>query len=305
MRREIAKHPDASCSALAERQYGAIERSQALGAGLSASAIDRRVASGRWKRILPRVYIVNGTPNSWRTLASAACLWGGPGTVISHGAAAFMWNLSGFDSPAIEVTSPRRLSQVNGITIHRRTGLGPGDQTVTAGIPVTSIHRTLLDLGDTCPIEQVQDALDSALRRGTTSAGWLQRELQRVGIQGRKGPAVLRKLLEGDVERPTWLERRFVTLLSRTHLPPYEREYAALGYRLDFAWPSAMLAVEIQSEKWHRRLARWNQDLARHNELTAAGWTILHFTWEQIKNEPRTVIREIIETYRRLTGLAI
>ncbi|MGH2806992.1 MAG: hypothetical protein ACRDKT_06930 [Actinomycetota bacterium] len=36
--------------------------------------------------------------------------------------------------------------------------------------------------------------------------------------------------------------------------------------------------------------------------MTSAGWTVLHFTWAQIRDEPDVVIAEILETYGRLVG---
>lgn len=139
-----------------------------------------------------------------------------------------------------------------------------------------------------------------------TSARWLERQLSRLGTRGRKGASVLRSILdEGDEEKwPSWLERRFIRLLHGAHMSEYEREHRACGgkYRLDFAWPGALLGIEVHGGKWHRRRLRWDEDLARHNELTAAGWTILHFTFKQLRDDPARVIAEIRATYDRLWG---
>ena len=54
----MVHHPDVV--ALMARQHSLITRSQALAAGLSASALDRLVASGAWTRVGRGVYHLAG-----------------------------------------------------------------------------------------------------------------------------------------------------------------------------------------------------------------------------------------------------
>lgn len=294
-------HPETSCNAITESQLGLIHRDQALQCGLSSATIGRRVASGRWRRIFPNVYLVAGTPMSWTSWTLAAVLWAGD-AVASHRAVARLWGFPGFESAPIDLSSARRLRSPK-VIVHHATDLESCDRTRVAVVPVTSVHRTLIDLGDVASAQQVEDALDNAVRRGLTSADWLRRQLDRIGTNGRKGAGVLRDLLTDDEERPSWLERRFIRLVSGTEMQPFHREYPVLKYFLDFAWPEAFLGVEVHGEKWHRKI--WLRDWRRHNELTAAGWTVLHFTWTQIRDEPEAVIAEIVSTYRRLVGLDV
>lgn len=295
--------PDLACAAIAETQFSLIERSQALEAGMSPNAIKYRLATGRWKRLMPNVYLISGAAITWMTKAMSAVLWGGTESALAYRAAAHVWRFDGFGPGPIEICTNRRLRS-NDVLVHRVSELVPRDKTKLQGIAVTSVHRTLIDLGDVCSPEAVEDALDGALRRRLTSAEWLSKELQRVGTHGRKGAATLKALLESGEVRPSWLERRFIRLLAKTEMPPHTREHPALDrYWIDFAWPGALLGVEVHGEKWHRRRMKWPKDLARHNALTAAGWTILHFTWAQIRDEPNVVISEVLSTYRRLAGL--
>ncbi|MGH2820060.1 MAG: type IV toxin-antitoxin system AbiEi family antitoxin domain-containing protein [Actinomycetota bacterium] len=62
------------CMRIAESQVGLIHRLQAMGAGLSRSAIDRRVRAGRWEHALPSVYRMRGCASSLQQRAMAACL---------------------------------------------------------------------------------------------------------------------------------------------------------------------------------------------------------------------------------------
>ncbi len=247
MRQQMSKQPD--WMQRAARRHGAVARRELISEGLSSSAIARRV----------------GARISGATLLA-------PQTVASHRAAARLWDIGGIRTNLIEVTTSARL-RMPGITAHRHT-LTNKDVTSHRGIPITSVHRTLVDLGAVVSAVILEDALDDAMRKGLTSIHWLQKELERIGVHGKKGPAALSKLLlEADASMPSWLERRFIRRLKGTKIPPYEREHPALGgkYFIDFAWPNVCLGVEVHGEKWHKLRRRWPHDLARHNEITTAG----------------------------------
>jgi very-short-patch-repair endonuclease len=289
MRAQIAKGPLESVYELAKKQHGAVARRQALEVGMSPSAITRRVKAGVLRQIMSGVYVVAGHEITWKTRLMAAVLWGGEGTVASHRAAAAVWGLPGSSSSTVEITTPSKKA-MRGVVVHRRS-ITKRHTKCMADIPVTSIHRTLIDLGDVVSRDRVEDALDNALLRGLTSADYLAKELARLGTKGRRGAATL----------GSWLERRFIRFLGEK-LPPFKREHPSLQYFIDFAWPEALLAVEVHGMKWHLIRLRWPRDLVRHNELSEAGWTILHLTWKEIRDEPDKVLQQILNIYDRLTG---
>jgi hypothetical protein len=73
--------------------------------------------------------------------------------------------------PLVEVSVRRgRYPTVDGVLVHRAKRLDPCDVTEVDGIPVTSVARTLCDLGAVVPQDAVEAALDSALRRGVPVA---------------------------------------------------------------------------------------------------------------------------------------
>jgi len=231
---------------------------------------------------------------TWETrLFAAAAMSNG---VASHRAAAALWRIC--DGHPLEVTTSNRPKDPS--VIWHRSELKPADRTTLRAIPVTGIHRTLIDLGDVVADEVVEDALDRALERRLTSTDWLRTMIDKSGTRGRKGAAVLRSILDEGHEKASWLERRFVRLLGSSSIPSYFREFEVAGYFVDFAWPEVMLGVEVHGAKWHRKRKRWAKDLARHNDLTVVGWTILHFTWDEIKQRPSDVTAEILATYERL-----
>jgi hypothetical protein len=106
------------------RQRGLITRAQALQAGLSTSAVQRRVASGEWVRVHPVVFRHAAVPVSWVQTCLAAILWQSIGglAVVSHTSALRLWRLD--DGLArdgtIEVTVAHSTRARDGsIVVHR------------------------------------------------------------------------------------------------------------------------------------------------------------------------------------------
>ena len=266
---------------------------------MSSAAIGRLIGMRKLRPLWRGVYVVAGHRVTIKSRLMAATLLRSRPSV-SHRAAAFLWDLTD-KVPPIEVTTRTSL-ELEGVISHKKP-LAKGDVTDLEGIRVTSPHRTLIDLGDVVGDDVVEDALDRALEMRITSAAWLEKELDRTGTRGKRGAATLRSLLAaGDDTPPSWLERRFIRLLEAAPVPGYSREHPVGPYRMDFAWCEVLLAIEVHGSRWHKKRLRWASDLERHNYLTARGWTILHFTWDQIKKEPQVVISEVVTTYRRLRG---
>jgi hypothetical protein len=177
--------PDVRAGLRAARQFGGIADRQALDSGMSRSSISWRVASGAWVRVLPRVYRLASTPESWQQKAGAACLWAGEETALSHQAAAHLWGFEGFrDCPVHVMTHKSLRAAAPWLVIHRVARLTPFDTTRKDGLPVTTPSRTLLDLGAVCDEESVDIAIDSALRAGFVSMRRSERQLE---VTGRKG----------------------------------------------------------------------------------------------------------------------
>ena len=186
--------------------------------GLSAGVISRLLKKGDLLPLHRGIYLIAGNGLHWETRLLAATFLGHG--CASHRSAGRLWEIP--QTSLIEVTTSRRPKDAS-ITWHRRQ-LSRSDCVRLDGIPATSIHRTLIDLGDVVEDEVVEDALDRALERGLTSADWLNREIARVGTTGRKGPSVLRDILGRGQEKASWLERRFVRQLKHGSVPAYFRE---------------------------------------------------------------------------------
>ncbi|MDQ3982223.1 MAG: DUF559 domain-containing protein [Actinomycetota bacterium] len=93
------------------------------------------------------------------------------------------------------------------------------------------------------------------------------------------------------------LEARVARRLHRSTLPPPVRQHEVRlpsGRRyLDFAWPAARVAVEVDGYRWHSSRTAWERDRARLRELRRAGWTIVHTTQDDVDGGFDQLVREL------------
>lgn len=289
--------PDQQLAEIAARQHGAVSRAQALAAGLSVDAINRRLWSGRLVRLHAEVYGLAGVPPSRSQTLMAAVLWGGPGSAASHRAAANLWRLD-LNLEVLEISSPRRLK--SGVVIaHRVDPIPMQDMKVIDGIPCTGIDRTLVDLAGVLEPDALEDVLESALRKRLTSVARLRMRARQE--TGRRGISKLRKLLDdrGADGQPT--ESRFETRLGRlllnSGLPPLRQHTIWDGgqfvARVDFCYPEAKVIVEADSYRWHSGKRAWQRDIERRNQLTTLGWQIIHITWDDLIRRPKVTAARV------------
>lgn len=293
------------CQQLALRQHGVIARSQALAQGMSSSAVDRRVYSGEWLRLLPGTYALRGSPASFMRRATAAYLWAGEGALLSHDSSGVLFNLDGVSQQQIIVSSPRRLCSPR-VVVHRRATEGLRSKSIGL-VRVTSIEQTLLDLGGTLGGERLELAVDSALRRGLTRFDRLSRHLEAFGGPGVAGSTDLAQLLKmrEPCPRPTdsILEVELLKLARKYDLPNPVAQYLVvlrdgLTVHIDFAYPDQMLAIEVDSVRWHSGVRAIKWDNERQNLLVALGWRVLRFEWNDIVKRPAVVAAQILAALR-------
>jgi very-short-patch-repair endonuclease len=233
----------------------------------------------------------------------AVCLRA-PGRVwVSHRGAGGFWDLDDVPRNVVEVTSlvdmrvdPRK------VILHRTTCMPKWDVTSVSGLPITTVHRTLIDLSSVVDRDSVEVALECALRRRITSIDRLRRRLEAIGTNGRRGTGVLRAILEirepGAPPTGSALEVRFIQLLRRRKLPlPIRqrvvRDDRGFVARVDFEYVEQGLVIEVDSRKHHLGAAEWERDLRRRNRLTSAGKRVLHVTHRRMEKDPEGLIDEI------------
>lgn len=93
------------------------------------------------------------------------------------------------------------------------------------------------------------------------------------------------------------LEIRMYSLLRSAGLPPARFQHWVLcrgeDYRIDFAYPDRMVAIEVDGFEKRSTPEAMQRDLDRQNDLVEAGWTVVRFTWHDIVRRPRRVATRI------------
>jgi hypothetical protein len=290
--------PDRAVAAFASRRKGLVTTAELLALGVSESGISRRVARGWLHRIHPGVYAVGHTSLSGEALWLAAVLACGDRAVLSHRSAGAHLGLRPVPGGRIEVTVPGGgRPGPTSVHVHRTRCLTDEDVTERDGIPVTSAARTLVDLAEVLGPRQLKYAVNQAevLELLDVEAVW--RAAARVS--GRPRLKRLIRLL-GLSSPPTRsvLEERFFELCEIGGLP-LPQVNAPLGrFMVDFFWPDVRLVVETDGVRVHNTRVKFEEDRARDAELTAAGFRVVRFTWQQITEDPAAVIAVL----RRLLG---
>ncbi|HEX6311583.1 MAG TPA: DUF559 domain-containing protein, partial [Acidimicrobiia bacterium] len=246
--------------------------------------------------------IVGAVP-TWEQAVLAAVLAAGPGAVASHETAAALWGLPGAERSGLEVTTDRpHCARLVGVRSHRTLAFLAVEHSSRAGIPLTSVARTLVDLSARWSVKQLGRAADHAQRRGL-----LRLEQLRICVGGltpapgrRPGRihALLARRLHGYDPGDSDLEVRFARALVAGGLPePVLQHWVRIGhrrYRIDLAYPDAMVAIEIDGWDTHRSRSAFDADRARANDLVVAGWRVLRFTSSTTDGEAVTVVAEAL-----------
>lgn len=174
--------------------------------GVRPHTLQRRAAAGQLVRAHRGLYVdpTIGTGTSqtdgrqrWLITLHGHLRRGGPSSVISHRAAALLHGLEGFSGFFDDVTVPRTSGWKSAPAI-RSGRLHPDDVVSIEGLRVTSIVRTLLDVGRFVDEETLEFALEHALRGPDRRRPdrWredlLEQLVTELGATNRPGTAALR-----------------------------------------------------------------------------------------------------------------
>ena len=300
---------DLTLAQLAEQQHGVFDLGTLDDIGFSPDQRRHRVDAGLWITLHDGVYRIGGAPVTWRGGLLAACLAGGHDTVGSHRSAAAVWDVDGGRTAICEVLCPRwRRAFETGLIVHETKVLDARDITVVDAIPVTTIERTLLDLGAVVHPLIVERAGETALRRELTTLLDLRSTVRRLGRRGRNGVGVLRRIIdERDPDRrltESAMEMRLLQVLRAHGLPEPVTQYTILDHgrfvaRVDGAYPDLRISLEYESADWHTGKAALIRDSARRNAIVAAGWLPVAVTMEDLRTGGHRVCDEIWRIRRR------
>ncbi len=289
---------DRRTAEVARQQRNLVTRADLLAAGGSDSLIQTRRENARLVVVQAGVYTTAHAPLSWEGKLLAACLAAGSGTGASHRAAFVVWAIDGLRSAPLEVIVPYTHGPCpEGVIVHRTRR--PVPLTVVDGIPVTTIERTLLDGASCLSPRVVEKGLESAIRKGLTTARKVECFIEEQGGRGVRGTRALRAILEG---RPSGgpagsgAEVEFWRAIAGLVPPPERQHRLDLGNGevavVDAAWPALQRAIEIDGADAHGAEAL-DGDLDRQNRILDAGWDLRRFSGRRVRRDPAGVAAQV------------
>lgn len=282
---------------LANRQGGAVSRSQLIDIGVTRGQIQHRIARRRWEPIRKLGYRVLPAEGSGDLLRSAVALL--PSAVVSHHSAASLHGFPAISVPAPHVTVHTRTThEYPDVVVHRCHDLRDADVTTVEGLPVTAPERTVVDLAALLSrkhlafvARQLLDAQVIVPTRLASVAGLVAR-------RGKPGTKKMRLVLEqleiGDPGSP--LEHRGRRLLAESGLAGFRSEFPlpwAPHRRFDDAYPDQRLAIEWDSFRHHGERDAFESDRRRDREAIERGWRVLRFTWRDVNERPGGVVESV------------
>jgi len=288
----VARPVDARIAALAEAQHGVVSRGQLLALGLTSSAIGRRTQSGRLHALHRGVYAVGHPRLSRRGHWMGAVLACGPGAVLSHAAAAALWDLRPSAAVKIDVAVPTAGGRSQrALRVHRLPTLRADEVTAHHGIPATTPSRTILDLAATLDRRGLERLLDRAEELRLFDLAALDALLRAHAADrgaSRLGHA-LRTHAAGSTLTRSELEERFLALCAAAGLTRPRVNHPIGAFTADFLFEAARVVVETDGWTHHRTRRAFEHDRRRDATLLRAGYRTLRFTHRQIEREPRAV----------------
>jgi very-short-patch-repair endonuclease len=273
------------------RQAGVIAFAQAVALGMSARTVQRRVATGAWRRLHPRIYLVGGHRISDEARVRSAWLWaGGHPAAITGPAAAYWHGLLDHPPGVVEVTVPRHVRRTppRGVRLRRRDLLA-ADLVRARDLWLADVPFAALETAVALP--DGSTFLDRALQRHVSFPALYRSYTRNLG---RHGSASAARLLTAAADRAdSAAERLLVTLLRGAGITGWVLGHPFGPYLIDLALPSVRLAVEVDGWAWHVDASRFRADRRKGNAIVSAGWTLLRFTWHDLTQRPSAVIAEI------------
>jgi len=288
----------AACERLARfatDHHGVFTLEHARVSGLSDAQAFHRIQTSQWRVLHRNVYRWAATPGSWEGDLLAACWAGGFRAVASHRSAAALWGLPGGRRDLIEISCPRwRRARHGRLVVHETKVLDSEDVCLPGRIPVTSVERTLLDLGAVRTTAVVKMALDSAEHRGLTTLPAVSATLARLGRSGRPGVGSLRVAVADARERRGVPESAMESLMLevirrhglRAPVPQFEIRdpFGQLVARVDAAYPEQRIAIEYDSKQEHAGESALQRDNSRRNRVIRAGFVPVVARYSDLKN---------------------
>jgi hypothetical protein len=281
---------------LAAAQEGVVRHGDLRRLGLTQDQIQHRRDARRLIDVHPGVYAVGHDRLSAAARRLAAVWTYGDKAALSHRSAAAAWGLraGGGNRVEVSVATTAGLIERDGTRL-RRTGRSL--ETTRLGLlPITTPARTLLDLAGVVPSHQVNAALKQADIVEIFDLAALRAVID--AHPRHPGRRSLRTALDDALRTElaltlSDLEDRFRTLCADHGVPQPAANARPLGWRVDFLWPAQGLVVETDGWATHKTRTAFEEDRARDQALTVAGYRVVRFTHRQVVDRPDDIATKL------------
>lgn len=298
---------------LIRRQDSVVTRAQVLQVGLTRHAVSHRLREGgRWRLLLPGVYLtLPGVPTQGQR-ETAALLYAGPNAMITGAAALRFYEFRQIPrrgNDAVDILLPARFKRASTgcARVHRTAhmpllwAVGPAERRyVYPARAVVDTARWLTDL------REVRALVGDAVQNRHCAVAQLTDEL-RVG--GTPQGALLRKVIaevSNGVRSAPEADLRDLIIKARMPVPLFNpRLYLPNGTFIaspDAWWPDAGVAIEVDSRQWHLAPDDWERTMVRHSDLGQYGIVTLHVTPHQLRSAPDAFLRRAANAYKAGIG---
>ncbi len=189
------------------------------------------------------------------------------------------------------VTVPRRLGLRGypGVRIRRRD-LADQDRVHIDGIWCAAAPLAALETAIALPDGSV--FLDWAPQNHVRFAELYQAYCRNMGAYG--APRVGALVAAAADRADSAAERRLTAILRGAGLTGWQRGVPFERWTIDFAFPAARLAIEVDGWACHSDVDRFRADRRKGNALVRAGWNApADLTWHDLTERPQYVVAEI------------
>jgi hypothetical protein len=281
-------------------------RADARVLGWTDASLTRAVTRGEIVRLRRGLLVAaDHLDDRVRAIAAATAI---ADAVISHRSALAIHYLPVIIRPRCpEITvPPTGRGSADDAHLHRAS-LPPEEVTLVDGVAVTSVARTLLDVGRACPVHTAVAAIDAALHRNLTTFD----ELDGVALRCWNWPRIRqahRALRLADARAESPLESVSRLVLGRLGLPTPEPQVRVVDEfgrqigRLDFYWERFGVFGEADGRSKYDDRDVLIAEKLRQEELESTGLIAVRWGWTDITRYPRVVKYRIGRAFDR--GLA-
>ncbi len=285
--------------------------------GLSPDEIARLSRTGELERVrrgayAPRTTVADDRERH-RLLVEATVRQTSEAAVVSHGSAAALHDLPIWSDglTRVHLTRDRPTGAKVRRYVHQHSGpLAPDEVTEIDGIRVTTLARTVVDLGRSLPFARSVAVTDAALARGLPVDA-LHQSL--VGAAGRTGIGAARRTAafsDGRSESVGESTSRVVLFQSGVPTPQLQYEVfdltGGLVGRSDFCWEEQRTLGEFDGKVKYGRLLKpgqaasdvvWAEKL-REDRLRDLGWQVVRWVWDDLAR-PRALVERLERAFLR------